>query len=325
MPAEAAASTAWIAEESALVRAAAQAFVERHAASSEQRDLLGAALGEMRAAAPGLSPAPHLALLVHGAETGDHVPARPLGLATALAELGMDLVDHVTDAESGRRWHEPRPERRLIAGIALLASAPLALEEMDLPPARRDLVRHRFLSGLFAVAAGQQRDLDLRRESAPSAEAVQAAVEGKTGARRAHYALLGALTAGASEDRCTAWAGFGRHLGVAMQLVSDVADAAAADHSRDLAAGTPSLPIALWLGSLSVPERQEAVARLGRARTEAAARLEVLEALRASGATRFSLVLAAREVGAARAILDALSPRAPWSDRLSGWLASVLG
>jgi geranylgeranyl pyrophosphate synthase len=324
MPPDTPAILPWFAEERAFVRTAARAFVERHAASTEQRSLLDAALEEMRAAAPGPSPAPHLALLVYAAETGDPAPARPLGLATALAELGMDLIDHVTDSELGRRWHEPRPERRLIAGISLLASAPLALEELDLPQPRRDHLRHHFLSGLFPVAAGQLRDLELRHEPAPAPEAVQAAVQGKTGDRRAHYAHLGALAAGAPGHRCQSWAGFGRHLGVATQLVSDAADATAGDDSRDLASGTPTLPIALWLASLTDGERQEAMAELRRARTERAARLSVRDALRTCGAIRFCLVLAAREVGAARGVLDTLAPPAPWSDRMRSWLASIL-
>jgi len=314
----------WLDEESAVVRDAARAFVDAHSAGPDQRALLAAALVEMRATAPGVSPAPHLALLVHGAETDDSAPARPLGLATALAELGMDLVDHVTDGETGRRWHEPRPERRLIAGISLLASAPLALEKLDLPRERRERVRHRFLADLFPVAAGQQQDLALRRLPAPDPETVRAAVEGKTGARRAHYACLGALAAGAEEPRCQAWAAFGRHLGVATQLVSDAADAVAGDASRDLASGTPTLPIALWLAGLTAGERDAAVARLQRARSETASRLEVRDALETSGAVRFCLILATGEIAAARKLLDELDPPRPWSDRLRSWVGSIL-
>jgi hypothetical protein len=314
----------WHADESRAVIAAAHAFVVRHAASAEQRSLLTDALAELRAAAPGPTPAPHLALLVHGAESGDHVAARPLGLAAALAELGMDLIDQLTDAEPGRRWREPRGDRRLIAAVSLLASAPLALDELVVPEPRRDMVRRRFLADLFPVAAGQQADLELRRTPAPDPEAVRASVAGKTGARRAHYARLGALAAGASEKRSEGWARFGHHLGVTAQLASDAADAVAGDESRDLASGAPTLPIALWLGSLPQPERDAAIDLLRRARRDSAARHEVREGLRATGATRFCLVVAAGEAAAARRTLEELAPPAPWGDRLRRWVASLL-
>ena len=95
---------------------------------------------------------------------------------------------------------------------------------------------------------------------------------------------LAAAFAGAGAAALDQYDAMGRALGTAVQLTSDCRDLFEAPHSKDLAAGTRTLPIALTLDRLAGNERTEFVALLHRARTDTAAGMAVRERIRAYAA-----------------------------------------
>lgn len=139
--------------------------------------------------------------------------------------------------------------------------------------------------GLLRMAAGQHADLAMANGADTTPDAVQAAVAGKTGEEMATAAALAAHFAGAPAA-VAAYARLGRALGTAAQLGSDCRDLFGAMHSKDLASGTRTLPIALHLARLTGGERVAFLALLDAARTDAEAGRRVREALLASGALR---------------------------------------
>ncbi len=312
---------AWAAQRKADVVGAAEAFVARHAVDAAQRTLLERALRSLRArrAEPLLTPSVHLPLLVFGAIAGDESPALPLAAATALLELGVDLLDHIADGELDPAWAEVPAALAQLAATGFLSAIPqLALAELDAPAETVALLQRSLAEGLFAIGAGQQRDLASTLGDAPALDEVERAAFGKTGERRALYARLAAQLAGAAPEVADGFARMGRRFGVALQWASDLADVASADGGRDLAAGTPTLPVVLWLGLQD--DREAARALLRTARCDAGAR-EELRAVVASGAVmRGCLLKIAAEREQARRALDGLPCREPFARRLAQWL-----
>lgn len=313
---------AWAAGRKAAVAAAAADFVARHAVDAAQRALLERALTSLRARRmePPLAPSVHLPLLVFGALAGDDTPAVPLATATALLELGIDLLDHAVDNEPDAQWAGQPPALALLAATGFLCAVPqLALAELDAPDGTRADLQRELAQGLFAIGAGEQRDLMLSAGACPDLDAVEAAVGGKTGERRALFARLAARLAGASVREAEGFASMARHFGMALQWASDLADAVASEGGRDLAAGTPTLPVVLWLRAQ--PDAAQAWARVRAARHDAAARSSLRAALFSGGALRGCQLKIEGERAQARRALAGLPAREPFRSRLDLWLA----
>jgi polyprenyl synthetase len=312
---------AWAARRRAGVDAAASAVVARHAVDEAQRALLERALGSLRARRtdPALTPSVHLPLLAFGALAGDDSPALALAAATALLELGIDLLDHVADGELGAEWDGlPRALPQLAAAGFLSALPQLALAEVDASAEVMAALQHTLAEGLVAIGAGQQRDLTMTAHGAPSVDDVERAVAGKTGERRALYACLAARLAGARPEVVEGFATMARHLGVALQWSSDVADLLSPGGGRDLVAGTPTLPIVLWMGLQ--PDGEAARARLRQAQGDPAARAGLARAIASGAPLRGCLLKIEAERARARRALASLRLRAPFGARLALWL-----
>jgi heptaprenyl diphosphate synthase len=296
------------------------------AASAEQLQLLDAALEpfarpDTRRAYYG---AVHTPALIHAALAGDERPAWPLAAALALVDLGIRLLDALADGDLDLRWAPFRPGEIELVGIGLACVWPqLAIQELAAPCELRLAMARRLGQGLALVAAGQQLDLRQRGEAAVDPDGAERAAVGKTGERRATYAALGAMLAGASEERVQLCAGLGRALGTAAQIASDCHDLLVADDSRDLANGTRTFPIALELGQLTPLPRAELLERLDRAVQDAGIRAAVRARLREGGLVRRCALVVETYCQRAQRLLDELDALEPARTGLARMIADV--
>ena len=261
-------------------------------------------------------------LAVYAAVRGETRPAVPLAAAVGLFSIGLALGDHVTDDELGAEWKRHSLADVQIMMVALLASLPQQIiDRLDAPAEVRAQMHGMVARGLLEMMGGQQQDVQTVGRSDVSAAAVTASVAAKAGDGGALFASLAATLAGADADRVEHYGTFGRALGTAVQLVSDCDDLFAAPHSRDLAAGTRTLPIALTLERLDGPARDEFAALLDRARTEAAAGVTVRERIAEAGV----LPLCAFRIEVYRQqALAALAAAGPCESG-AAWLKAMIG
>src|SRR5579885_235729 len=250
---------------------AAERFLRDHADGPAQLALLRAALGRIGGHLARPEPPPfylscvHVPLLVYAALRGDAEPALPLAVACLFVHAGLDLLDDVMDGDLPPDW-PGGPAQAVLAGATLTgAVAPLALLALPAPP-RTVLALQRLLSRAgLQLSSGQQADVATAR-TAPIPDGVGVA-----------------RLAGAPARALERWAAFGRALGAARQLRTDCFDLFAAAQSRDLAAGTRTLPIALYHDDLPEAERPAFHALVQRSAQDAAVRQAIREKLVATG------------------------------------------
>jgi geranylgeranyl pyrophosphate synthase len=221
---------------------------------------------------------------VYAAVRGETAPAMPLASAIALLFLGLDTADDVTDGDLPSYWQACSLADIQIVTIALLASLPQQIvARLDAPAETRAGMQEAIARTTLKMIAGQQRDVQAAGSANVRAAAVEAMVAAKSGEEVALFASLAARFAGADAAQIAHYEEMGRALGTAAQLTSDCDDLFVNPHSKDLAAGTRTLPIALGLERITGPARDEFVSLLERARTDAAAGIEVRTRLRDAG------------------------------------------
>ncbi|HEY7295000.1 MAG TPA: polyprenyl synthetase family protein [Dehalococcoidia bacterium] len=300
------------------VLAAAERFLRERADGDAQRRLLTAALEKIGAHLTRPDPPPfylscvHVPWLVHAAICAEPDPSMPLAVACLFVHTGLDLLDDVMDGDLPSGWRE-RPAQAVLAGATLTgALAPLALAAVEAPP-RTVLALERLLAEAgLRLSAGQQTDVSTAHAFAlPSGAAVAELAERKTGAEVALYAALAARLAGATAAAASHWAAFGRALGAARQLRGDCFDLFAAEQGRDLAAGTRTLPLALYHDDLSAAERPAFLALLARAEDDAVARRIIREKLVSAGILQSCAVVVESYCERARTALAAAEAREP--------------
>ncbi len=302
---------------------AAERFLRDHADGPAQLELLRAALGKIGGHLARPEPPAfylscvHVPLLVYAALRGDAEPALPLAVACLFVHAGLDLLDDVMDGDLPAEW-PGGPAQAVLAGATLTgAAAPLALLALPAPP-RTVLALQRLLSRAgLQLSAGQQGDVATAR-TAPIPDGVGVALlaERKTGAEVALYAALAARLSGAPARALERWAAFGRALGAARQLRTDCFDLFAAAQSRDLAAGTRTLPIALYHDDLPEAERPAFLALLQRSAQDAAVRQALREKLVATGILQSCAVVVESYCQRARDALAGASAQAPAANEL---------
>ena len=279
-----------IERKTAQVIAAAETFILKQAVTPRQQQLFVLALKSLQdqtaaEAASGLSLLfVHLPLRAYAALCGDDAPAIPLAVATTLIYLGMDILDDLADGDLSEDWKEYRPEEITLLSITLLTALPLRLfASLPVPPTVRLQMIALMADAGIRLSAGQGSDLaGAGQETVTVAEVVES-VEGKSGGEMALFAALAAVLAGASPGQTAQFAAIGSAIGVAGQLLSDWGDLFASSHSRDLASGTRTLPLAMYLERLKGEERQTFLALLDQARTSPDAQSAVRTQLETSG------------------------------------------
>jgi heptaprenyl diphosphate synthase len=141
-------------------------------------------------------------------------------------------------------------------------------------------------------------------------------VAATSGQEMAICASLAAQLAGASAEQIERCAALGLALGAAGQLASDCRDVFSTPHSKDLAAGTRTLPIVLGLNRLEGRARADFLALLDRARHDEAACDEVRAQLRDAGVVRGCALTVEVYRQRALRLLDTVGAQEPARGRL---------
>ena len=305
----------------------AEDFATSRARTLHQRRLLQTALHGLREQTSGQDAHPpfvHLPLLVYSGLRGNDERAISLAAATSLLFLGLDIFDDLADGDLPPHWNgTPTQEINLAAATLLCALPQLAIAGLDAPAARLAAMQRTLAEGLLRMSAGQERDLAMAGRDDVAPEEVEESVVAKSGEELAIFASLAAQFAGAPEEVADTYALMGRALGTAGQLASDCYDLFTAPHSRDLAHGTRTLPVAMHLRRQVGEDRTSFLRQLEQARKDALAQEVVRQRLRAAGDLRRCAFLV--EVYCQRALraLKQADPLEPAATDLRAMIDSV--
>lgn len=291
--------------------------------SPAHRELLAVHIGEGRklAAAGVLRAACELPLLTHCAITGYEAPAIPVAGACLSVYLGADLLDNIADEELPGSWRGRAAEAMLAATTTLAALVPAALSELDgaLPAARRWGLVGLFGRALAAMSHGQHLDLDATGKI-PSPQQCRAIAEAKSGTEIGLFAESGAALASDDGEIAGAYRRYGRALGAAAQISSDLADLLG--ERRDLCAGKVTLPVAHALAT-AADDRDAFAGLVAAARTDPGAAAEVAAAAASRGSTAYAALVIEVYAQRARRSLERARPAEPAARALERFIDDV--
>ncbi|HEX6339683.1 family 2 encapsulin nanocompartment cargo protein polyprenyl transferase [Umezawaea sp.] len=181
--------------------------------------------GEPDTGRPGKAIRPALVVLAAKAVGGRPEAAVPAAVAVELVHNFSLLHDDVMDRDRVRRhrptaWTVFGEAPAILVGDALLALAPRALARGSAPNAAT--AADWLTSAVLDLCEGQHADLAFEtRADVGLDECVRMAAD-KTGALLGLSCALGGLVGGATPERAGRLRAFGRHLGLAYQLVDDL-------------------------------------------------------------------------------------------------------
>jgi len=205
-----------------------------------------------------------------------HAPPAELPLIIEALHSGSLIVDDIEDESSERRGGPALHcryglPRALNAGNFLYFWALELLSRLGLPPITELALHRAFSRTLLACHQGQALDLSIdvtRLEQREVLPAVSAVTQLKTGMLCELAAYMGALSAGASQNKAQAIAHFGRELGIGLQMLDDLgginSECRAYKGHEDLRHGRPTWPWAWAAGTLE-PRAYAKLQELGRA------------------------------------------------------------
>jgi len=173
---------------------------------------------------------PILCLLACAAAGGDWRQAVPAAAAIEILHNFSLVHDDIQDASPTRRgratlwtiWGQPQA---INTGDAMFAMAHLAMNRLAERGASPDIVvraLRRFDETCVALTHGQYTDMSFEGRNEVDVAEYIAMITGKTATLIALSTELGALVAGAENDRVQAFADFGLNLGLAFQVLDDV-------------------------------------------------------------------------------------------------------
>jgi geranylgeranyl pyrophosphate synthase len=246
-----------------------------------QREILRIAFRGARAKETSFPVFIHFPLLMYGLFREDMERAIPVAGVTTLFYMGLDIFDDIADGDLPKDiWEGIGDEELNQTAATLFFSLPaLAIRKLEIPEITKTKMQEALAKGFLAVASGQIIDMHCAGAGTVSPDEIKNSVVLKTGEQLAMYARLAAMLADASEEQVERCASLGRAYGTALQFGSDIYDIFAAHWSRDLASGTRTLPIALFMNSLDKAGREEFVKLLYRAQTDRSAQEVVRENL----------------------------------------------
>jgi geranylgeranyl diphosphate synthase type I len=245
--------------------------------------------------------------------------AVPGAVAVELVHNFSLLHDDLIDADTQRRhratvWSLLGPPAAILTGDALAALAGEVLLEVDGPAGVA--AGRRLAVATRQLIRGQVEDMALERNLDAGVAAVLKMAEHKTAALLSASASIGAVLADAPAESITGLADYGRHLGLAFQLVDDVLGIWG-DPTRtgkpalsDLRSRKTSLPVA-WAvehGGPAAVLLRDVLA--GEAPPDEGRLLELAAALAGAGAADWARSEARSHAGAAIAALAPLAVQA---------------
>ncbi|MGQ0711278.1 MAG: polyprenyl synthetase family protein [Rhodoferax sp.] len=305
-----------------IVQSAMQEAVSRHLPAGPYRALSDrlvagvARQADLAATRLGWMPFIDLPFDVTAAAGGDPALSVPLSAASAFVFGGLDVLDDLADGDCQPQWEGVAPAQQTLVGVSSVLSFAQGLVA-DLPlPAHTVVAMLALLAQRMLLAgAGQQLDLALVGAEHPDPDLVLASVSGKSGEQLALYCEWAALAAGAGAEVVAAWGDYGRALGVAAQIKSDLSEVCHDEWCRDLASGNRTLPIAYHLHRAGAG-RGGFIELLAQARTDLQAQHEVRRRLLDSGAIRMAALVAQMYVERGRSALQRAGSREPGHSRL---------
>jgi geranylgeranyl pyrophosphate synthase len=239
----------------------------------------------------------------------------------------LHILDDVEDgdvADGGvREAFGPHCEasQRLNASTGLLTSAPLILEKLrgqGIPAATIAALQADLQRTVLGMCGGQHDDLTQDETSLDKAWQI---AERKTGAFFALACRLGARLATDDPQRLDAYARYGHHLGMLIQIGDDWGDLRPQKGESDLARGhAAALPVAYALDVLPKRERDRLRAALGAAHQSPHAEAEALGLIEGAGAELYLVTKAAWHQGQAATALEVACSRSGARDQLAALL-----
>lgn len=170
---------------------------------------------------------PILALSVCKAEGGSSSDAIPASIAVELFHnftlMHDDIMDNAPLRRGRQTVHEKYSENAaILSGDALFTAAYQAIE-LASPDAMLQLLKLLNKTSM-EVCEGQQQDLDFESLKQVSEEMYLEMIRLKTSVLLAASCAMGAISAGATDDRVELWYEFGEKLGLAFQIQDDFLD-----------------------------------------------------------------------------------------------------
>jgi octaprenyl-diphosphate synthase len=174
-------------------------------------------------------------------------------------------------------------------------------------------------SATNTIAEGEVQQLLNRRDAETTESRYLQVIHNKTAKLFEAAAQLGAVISGSTPETEAAMAAYGRHLGIAYQLIDDVLDYSPSNKELgknigdDLAEGKPTLPLlyAMWHASDAAAATIRAALRSGGLEKLQ----DVLEAIESTGSIAYTARRAEAEAGAAIAALAQI-PRTACRDAM---------
>lgn len=301
-----------------------EVFLKTHCVSPQQYQLLNLALHGLETGTQEEEVLPFIFVprLICAGLTDDKEKSLPLSVATTLLFLGIDILDDIADGDLPDYWQGHSISEINLAAATLLASLPqIALSELEVSETCRDAMQRILAQGLLRMSAGQQQDLVMNGQRNVSSQDIESSVAAKSGEEVAIFAALAAQFSGAAPHLITLYANMGKAMGTAGQLASDCHDLFQAAHSKDLANGTRTFPIALYLEKKTPEEKTIFLNLLARAKKGDAVIETIRDCLHRSGILRLCAFVV--EVYCQRA-LTLLKKASPGGVAAADWAKLIL-
>lgn len=269
---------------------------------------------------------PLLTMLTCAAFGGEWRRALPVASGVELIHNFSLVHDDIQDGSRERRgrptlWARWGVPQALNTGDAMWALARLSLLRLQAEGFPGDIVLEiqRILDeACLHLTEGQHLDLAFESQAVVPLGDYMRMIEGKTAALVSAAAQCGACIAGAAADIRSACARFGRHLGLAFQILDDIlgiwgsADRTGKPAGDDLRSHKKSLPV---LHGLAHSEQFRAL--WSQDATDEQALLALTSALEAAGSLEFARSAAEDHTTLALAALEEAGPSGEAGDELS--------
>lgn len=219
-----------------------------------------------------------LPLLVHGAETGDPLPAKTIGIVHILWWTAARFLDDLADSTASIPADPITLNKGILASFVAGSFLPMRLiSDAEIRPATMTSLYSELSRGWTDAISGQLIDFDQEPASA-TPESVLLSYRGKTGAPYAMACAMAAALAGADPGRTDRWRDLGGRFGVLRQLGNDQRDLASG-RDEDIENGTATYLLSYFLNSLTPDRRKEALVTHSAAARSASARQKLREQL----------------------------------------------
>lgn len=276
---------------------------------------------------------PILCLLACAAAGGEWRQAVPAAAAIEILHNFSLVHDDIQDSSPTRRgrstlwtlWGQPQA---INTGDAMFALAHLALGRLvdrGAPPAVTVRALRRFDETCVALTRGQYTDMSFESRDDVTVDEYVAMITGKTAVLIALSTELGALVAGATDERVCAFADYGLNLGLAFQVQDDILGIWGDESVTGKSAATDITTRKKTLPVLYALARSAALRELYNGQdSDGVFVRQAVKLLDDAGARRYAIAESERYTNAALAALSAARPVEPAAEALDALTSFLL-